>query len=151
MNWYMVWIYLIDQITIEGYQYSLLIAIFYSPTRRFLGIVKTLQSWYLWRYKQVSLKHFLKYMARNLILQIKDGIFAIAHCWRNCFILRRSFRYHWLMIFKVWRNDYIHYNGSDWITYTLPNFNASTVEDWEVINTFNIHLTWHVIANSWWD
>ena len=36
-----------------------------------LGLVKTLQSWHLCRHKQVSLKHFLKYMARNLILQIK--------------------------------------------------------------------------------
>ena len=45
----------------------------------------------------------------------------------------------------------IHYDVRDEITYPFPNFNGATVEVWEWMSNFILHLTEHVITYPRWD
>ena len=53
---------------------------------------------------------------------------------------------HRLTQILVWISNCIPYKELDNIAYQLPNFNDSTIEVWELIRYFILHITGHVIT-----
>ena len=45
----------------------------------------------------------------------------------------------------------MHYNVWDDIAYPFPNFNGATVEGWERLSNFILHIIVHVITYPCWD
>ena len=50
-----------------------------------------------------------------------------------------------------WIGNYINYNVWDEITYPFPNFNGCTVDVWEWISNFILHIIGHVMTYPCWD
>ena len=61
------------------------------------------------------------------------------------------FNKHGLTLIPAWISKYTHYEVWDKITYPFVNFNGATVEVWERISNFILHLTGHVITYPCWD
>ena len=55
-----------------------------------------------------------------------------------------SFYLYGLTLIPAWISNYIHYKVWDEITYPFRNFNGATVEVWEWMINFTLHITGHV-------
>ena len=91
---------------------------------------------------------------RYMLLAPKSAIVLTKPTWVYWWLSTRGpFYKHGLTLIPTWINNRIHYEVWDEITHPFPttNFNCTTIEVGEWINTFIPHFNEHVITYPCWD